>query len=82
MKPRSPAKPQHCTASTVCTRALQRCAMARSLGAVPILVTLHTGCTATLPGCAVICRRGSSVSWANSTLSWTGRRPARNFFMR
>ena len=47
MKPRSPAKPQHSTASTVTTSSLQRPAIATSLSTLPILRTLHTGWTAT-----------------------------------
>jgi hypothetical protein len=82
MKPRSPAKPQHCTASAVTTSALQRPATARSLSTVPILRRLQTGCTATLFACCAIATRASTVSWTNSMLSWICRRPARNFFMR
>ena len=47
MNPRSPAKPQHCTASHVTTAALQRPAIAISLSTLPILRTLQTGWTAT-----------------------------------
>jgi len=66
MKPRSPAKPQQCTASTVTTSALQRRAMARSLSVLPILRTLHTGCSATASACGAMRSRGSRVPWANS----------------
>jgi hypothetical protein len=37
---------------------------------LPILRTLHTGCTATGWSCGVIGSRGSSTSCTNSMLSW------------
>ncbi len=82
MNPRSPAKPQHCTASTVTTASQQRPAIATSLSRLPILRTLHTGWTATGPRSGVIVRRGSRVSWTNSMLSWIASDPASIFFIR
>jgi len=81
-KPRSPAKPQQSTSSGTVTAVLQRPAIASSLSTLPILRTLHTGCTATASGCAVTARRASTTSCTNSMLSCMGRRPASDFRIR
>ena len=50
-------------------------AIAISLSTVPILRTLHTGCSATGCGCGSIVTRGSTASCTNSMLSCSGSRP-------
>ena len=70
------------TSSVVTTSALQRCAIASSFSTVPILRTLHTGCTATACDCCWIVMRGSTTSCTNSMLSCTSSRPAKTRFIR
>ena len=71
MNPRSPAKPQHCTASTVTTAAQQRPAIATSLSTLPILRTLQTGWTATGPrsGAIVEARQHGVVDELDAVLN-------------
>ena len=57
--------------------------MATSLSTLPILRTLHTGCTATGPCSGVmVLNRGSKVSCTKSMLSRVASDPASTFFMR